>query len=164
MLINTKKISESLGSNIAKYQRWVDYDMKRFGKISEKTQAEVDAAGLQIIKDQHGDYEVTAGDYEAKEDCGSKEKKTVFESLDDTDVETLSTFDLTETETSEILSLFELISDENKDKAFAIIKALFEGKKLVPSEEKEEAEESIQTPKTKCVVSESYTRMLLGDK
>ena len=69
MKTDTKKVSESLGSDIAKYQRWVDYDMKRFGKISEKTQSEIDKAGLQVIKDQYDNYEVIAGDYEAKESC-----------------------------------------------------------------------------------------------
>lgn len=230
MKTDAKKVSESLGSDIAKYQRWVDYDIKRFGKISEKTQSEIDAAGLQVIKDQYDNYEVTAGDYEAKKSCESEKtaeavdlqtpstifvqvmpeensiwiaeedssgaeykydgtknslkeafghyvdeqyvpeaveagnkKVNVFESLDETDIEVLGTFDLTEDETAHILSLFELISDENKDKAFSIIKALFEGKKLVPSEEAEEVEESVAITK-KHTISESYTRMLLGDK
>lgn len=176
MKTDTKKVSESLGSDIAKYQRWVDYDMKRFGKISEKTQSEIDKAGLQVIKDQYDNYEVTAGDYEAKESCDDvasvetaesveETKKTnIFESLDETDIEVLSTFDLTEEETAHILSLFELISDENKDKAFAIVKSLFEGKKLVPSEDEEvEAEEGLNATR-KYTISEGYTRMLLGDK
>ena len=232
MKTDTKKVSESLGSDIAKYQRWVDYDMKRFGKISEKTQSEIDKAGLQVIKDQYDNYEVTAGDYEAKESCddatktaealgkdtettifvnvipndaiwiaeenssgaeypydgttdsikaafnsymdnqyvisesvASQKRVNIFESLDETDIEVLSTFDLTEEETAHILSLFELISDENKDKAFAIVKSLFEGKKLVPSEDKEvEAEEGLNTTTRKYTISEGYTRMLLGDK
>lgn len=64
------EINESLGSDLDEYQKWVDYDMKRFGKISEQTQREIDKAGLQIVKDKYGDYEVIAkGDKlrEAKE-------------------------------------------------------------------------------------------------
>lgn len=45
-------------------QKWVDYDMIRYGKISNKTNALVKKAGFQIIKDDHGDYEVTAGHFE----------------------------------------------------------------------------------------------------
>ena len=55
---NTKK--ESLGSDITKYQRWVDYDMKRYGKISQRTMDTVKKAGLTINKNQYGDYEVIA--------------------------------------------------------------------------------------------------------
>ena len=48
-------------------QKWVDYDMKRYGKISDKTNAFIRKAGYQIIKDQYGDYEVAAGKFESKE-------------------------------------------------------------------------------------------------
>ena len=50
---------ESLGDDLAKYQKWVDYDMKRYGRISDKTNDLIKNAGLTIIKDQYGDYEVT---------------------------------------------------------------------------------------------------------
>lgn len=46
-------------------QKWVDYDMKKYGKISERTNKLVKKAGFQIIKDDHGDYEVTAGKFES---------------------------------------------------------------------------------------------------
>lgn len=45
-------------------QKWVDFDMKRYGKISERTNRLVKKAGFQIIKDDHGDYEVAAGKFE----------------------------------------------------------------------------------------------------
>lgn len=38
--------------------------MKHYGKISDKTNKIVDKAGFQIIKDQYGDYEVAARDYD----------------------------------------------------------------------------------------------------
>lgn len=55
-------LSEDLGEDIEKYQDWVDYDMKRYGKISEQTNKEISEAGLKIVKDKYGDYEVISGD------------------------------------------------------------------------------------------------------
>lgn len=55
-----KYVSASLGSELDKYQKWVDYDMKRYGRISDKTNEEIDKAGLEIVKDKYGDYEVIA--------------------------------------------------------------------------------------------------------
>lgn len=53
------------GNNeIDRYQKWVDFDMSRYGKISERTQQMVNKAGYQIIKDDRGDYEVAAGHFE----------------------------------------------------------------------------------------------------
>lgn len=54
----------SLGNEIDRYQKWVDFDISRYGKISERTQQMVNKAGYQIIKDDHGDYEVAAGHFE----------------------------------------------------------------------------------------------------
>lgn len=54
----------SLDNEIDRYQRWVDFDMSRYGKISERTQQMVNKAGYQILKDDHGDYEVAAGHFE----------------------------------------------------------------------------------------------------
>lgn len=51
-------ITASLGSHLDKYQKWVDYDMKRYGKISDKTNEELRKAGLKVVKDKYGDYEV----------------------------------------------------------------------------------------------------------
>lgn len=49
-------------------QKWVDYDMKKYGKISERTNRLVKKAGFQIVKDDHGDYEVAAGKFESCEE------------------------------------------------------------------------------------------------
>ena len=54
----------SLGNEIDRYQKWVDFDMSRYGKISERTKQMVNKAGYQITKDDHGDYEVAAGHFE----------------------------------------------------------------------------------------------------
>lgn len=56
----------TIGNEIEKYQKWVDYDMKRYGKVSEQTEKDIKEAGLQLIKDQYGDYQVSAGHYKAE--------------------------------------------------------------------------------------------------
>lgn len=88
-------------------------------------------------------------------------KVNVFESLTESDIELLSNFSLTEKEVSDILSLFELIPEENKDKAFSIIKNLFEGKKIVTDDAV--AEGTFPPHRKKLSVSERYTKTLLGD-
>ena len=85
----------------------------------------------------------------------------VMEALTEEDVEELSTFSFTDEELSHVLSLFELISDDNKDKAFDIIKALFKNKKLVPDDTA--STESIIVKHNKNAVSERYVKKLLGD-
>ncbi len=55
---------DNLGTDLEKYQKWVDYDMKKYHKISNKTNSEIRKAGLQIVKDKYGDYQVTAGKYD----------------------------------------------------------------------------------------------------
>ena len=55
-------LKENVGQDVAEYQKWVDYDMKRYGKISEKTNRKVRDAGLKIVKDIYGDYEVIANE------------------------------------------------------------------------------------------------------
>lgn len=64
------KLNESLGSDISKYQEWVDYDMKEDGRISKETLQEIKRAGLSVVKDQYGDYEVIAkeADHDKKEE------------------------------------------------------------------------------------------------
>lgn len=53
-------VKASLGSDLDKYQKWVDYDMKRYGKISDTTNEDIRKAGLKVVKDKYGDYEVIA--------------------------------------------------------------------------------------------------------
>ena len=67
-------------TSIEDAQKWVDYDMKRYGKISERTNKLVKKAGFQIIKDDHGDYEVAAGKFESYEE---KQVKDGHENIDD---------------------------------------------------------------------------------
>ena len=76
-----KEIKEykDMGQDLSEYQKWVDYDMKRYHKISDKTMGEIKKAGLSVVKDQYGDYEVIAKE-PVKESC-KKDKKDVKESL-----------------------------------------------------------------------------------
>ena len=74
------KLTESdkpAAASIEDAQKWVDFDMKKYGKISNRTNALVKKAGFQIIKDDHGDYEVTAGKFESmNEDFNKVEIET----------------------------------------------------------------------------------------
>lgn len=70
------KFVEDLGDGVAKYQRWVDYDMKHYGKISDKTKSYLDRAGLEVVKDDHKDYEVIAKDEGLTESLEEVEVKT----------------------------------------------------------------------------------------
>ena len=62
-----KESDKPAATSIEDAQKWVDYDMKRYGKISDRTNRLVRKAGFQILKDDHGDYEVAAGKFESKE-------------------------------------------------------------------------------------------------
>lgn len=59
-----ESLKEDLGTDVDEYQQWVDYDMKRYGKISDQTNKEIKEAGLQIVKDKYGDYQVIASEYD----------------------------------------------------------------------------------------------------
>ena len=62
-----KSIKESdapAATSIEEAQKWVDYDMKKYGEISKKTNRLIRKAGFQIVKDEYGDYEVIAGKYD----------------------------------------------------------------------------------------------------
>lgn len=83
---DTTIVEESLGSDIDKYQKWVDYDMKRYGRISDKTNEEIKKAGLQVIKDKYGDYQVSAGHYEAE--CLTESDEKLEESVEEVEVKT----------------------------------------------------------------------------
>lgn len=62
--VNEALTESSLGTDLDKYQKWVDYDMKKYHKISNKTNDEIRKAGLQVVKDEYGAYQVIAGKYD----------------------------------------------------------------------------------------------------
>lgn len=55
-----ESLNESKEVDLTEYQKWVDYDMKKYHKISDNTMNKIKAAGLSVVKDQYGDYEVIA--------------------------------------------------------------------------------------------------------
>lgn len=59
-------LQEDLGSDLAKYQEWVDYDMKKYGKVSDKTKQDLDKANLTIVKDKYGAYQVVSKEIDGK--------------------------------------------------------------------------------------------------
>lgn len=75
-LSNLKSKDESLSESfvaaedIAKYQEYVDYDMKTYGEISNVTNRKLKESGLEVVKDDHGDYVVTVKEKDGKvEEC-----------------------------------------------------------------------------------------------
>ena len=90
-LADLKRVDESFAANdLAKYQEWVDFDMKKYGRISEITQSKLDKAGLEVVKDDHGDYEVIAKENNGKainECANSVEVKTEDQKIEITQEE-----------------------------------------------------------------------------
>lgn len=64
---------KDMGQDLGEYQKWVDYDMKRYHKISDNTMDKIKKAGLTVVKDQYGDYEVIA--HEPVRECDDKDAK-----------------------------------------------------------------------------------------
>ena len=106
--LKERKFDEDLGDDVAKYQRWVDYDMKRYGKISDKTKSYLDRAGLEVVKDDHDDYEVIAKDEGLSESLNEVEVKT------DTDKIKISSETITKDEEMAIP-----VTDDTKDEIIA---------------------------------------------
>lgn len=66
------KLKEGVAPEIDKYQTWVDYDMKTYGKISKTTMDAIKQAGYSVIEDVDGEWEVIGhtadhDDYEIEE-------------------------------------------------------------------------------------------------
>lgn len=74
------RAGKEIGKEMTDYQKWVDYDMKHYGKISDNTMDKIKRAGLSVVKDQYGDYEVIGDD---KIESGCHGKKKINASLDD---------------------------------------------------------------------------------
>lgn len=109
---------ETIGDKLKKYQMWVDYDMEHYGKVSETTQKIIDEAGLQLIKDQYGDYEVSVGSYKAESFKRSRKGKVVKEGLDSIEITSddltvsIETDDDDEKENEEVTDVIEEPCDE----------------------------------------------------
>lgn len=98
-----EQLTESVGSDLAKFQALVDHDMIEYGDITEETRERLRKAGLEVVKDEYDNYEVIA-----KEDDG----KTI---PDDTQV--IAESDSGETNLDKLKRAFpELRDDEDDDK------------------------------------------------
>nr|DAP55328.1 MAG TPA: hypothetical protein [Caudoviricetes sp.] len=103
-----ENIKENIGTDIDEYQQWVDYDMKRYGKISDQTNKEIKEAGLQVVKDKYGDYQVIAGNYDE-----SLHEDITLKLLDDYDYDTLQAIEDDNDELFDALQNYpELIQDD----------------------------------------------------
>ena len=47
----SRKIKESKEVDLTEYQKWVDYDMRKYHKISKNTMSKIKKAGLSVVKD-----------------------------------------------------------------------------------------------------------------
>ena len=85
-VVESDNKEETIGDKLKKYQMWVDYDMEHYGKVSETTQDIIDKEGLQLIKDEYGDYEVSVGHYKSESFRKSKKGKYVKEDIDEIEI------------------------------------------------------------------------------
>lgn len=79
MKISKKSIKESCSIN--QCQKWVDYDMKKYKKISDDTMEKIKSSGYSVVKDQYGDYEVIAD--RKDESCRKRKPRKMKESIED---------------------------------------------------------------------------------
>ncbi len=71
-LRRNRRLKESCSIN--QCQKWVDYDMKKYKKISNDTMKKIKSSGYSVVKDQYGDYEVIA---DRKDESLRRHKKMV---------------------------------------------------------------------------------------
>ena len=127
-----KESDKQAPTSLEDAQKWVDFDMKRYGHISDKTNQLVKKAGFQIIKDDHGDYEVAAGKFESlEEDFKEVEIKT-----DDQKLEMTSDENGKVTVTTEPLDEEEILPSDDID----VEDVSVEGEEIVPLTDTNEEE------------------------
>ena len=73
-----ESLNEDAGQDITEYQKWVDYDMEKYHRISDDTMEKIHKAGLSVVKDQYGEYEVIA----------DRKDESLKEDLENIDIET----------------------------------------------------------------------------
>ena len=152
--LKERKFDEDLGDDVAKYQRWVDYDMKRYGKISDKTKSYLDRAGLEVVKDDHDDYEVIAKDEGLSESLNEVEVKT------DTDKIKISSETITKDDEMAIP-----VTDDTKDEIIAGGEEDDAIDEIVADDEEEEAVDDIEEFDEESFdeLSESYLKKVYSN-
>lgn len=152
--LKERKFDEDLGDDVAKYQRWVDYDMKRYGKISDKTKSYLDRAGLEVVKDDHDDYEVIAKDESLSESLEEVEVKT------DTDKIKISSETITKDEEMAIP-----VTDDTKDEIIAGGEEDDTSDEIVADDEEEDTVDDIEEFDEESFdeLSESYLKKVYSN-
>ena len=152
--LKERKFDEDLGDDVAKYQRWVDYDMKRYGKISDKTKSYLDRAGLEVVKDDHDEYEVIAKDEGLSESLNEVEVKT------DTDKIKISSETITKDDEMAIP-----VTDDTKDEIIAGGEEDDTSDEIAADDEEEEAVDDIEEFDEESFdeLSESYLKKVYSN-
>ena len=133
---HAKDLKEDIGKDLARFQKWVDYDMKRYGKISKRTNDLISKAGLEVVKDDHDDYEVIAKDF--KEESLKEDFKDVEITTDDSHMKMTSDEDGKVTVTTEKLPAGEEVIAPLSDEVEDEIEMGSEEEIEEPSEDEEE--------------------------
>lgn len=119
------ELEESVGQDLAEYQKWVDYDMKRYGKISAKTEELLRKVGLEVIKDDHNAWSVIAKEKDGKDlteavdsvKVTTEDQEVIVEADgDETEVKVKPREGIEAEETSEVI---EPVDEETKDELMA---------------------------------------------
>lgn len=152
--LKERKFDEDLGDDVAKYQRWVDYDMKRYGKISDKTKSYLDRAGLEVVKDDHDEYEVIAKDEGLSESLNEVEVKT------DTDKIKISSETITKDEEMAIP-----VTEDTKDEIIAGGEEDDTSDEIVADDEEEDTVDDIEEFDEESFdeLSESYLKKVYSN-
>lgn len=126
-----ENLQESVGQDVSEYQKWVDFDMEKYHKISDNTMQKIKEAGLSVVKDQYGEYEVIA---DRKDEClgedfehvevSTDEQKLVMDAEEDGKITIESEPVANEAEGEEFIQpVPEVVEDEIEDSAEVEVEA-----------------------------------------
>ena len=138
---NTESLKEDdqAASVVDKYQKWVDYDMKKYHRISDITKRKLDDAGFEVVKDDHGDYEVIAKELNESIDVHiDRENEDITIETDGLKVDTSDKdVHIEEKEDEEIVDVLEPVSAETEEE-------ILDKNEMVDTEEVEETEDEVK--------------------
>lgn len=126
-----ENLQESVGQDVSEYQKWVDFDMEKYHRISDNTMQKIKEAGLSVVKDQYGEYEVIA---DRKDEClgedfehvevSTDEQKLVMDAEEDGKITIESEPVANEAEGEEFIQpVPEVVEDEIEDSAEVEVEA-----------------------------------------
>lgn len=118
-----------VGEDLARYQRYVDYDMEHYGKISDKTMRIIKRNGLSVVKDQYGDYEVIA--HSADEDNSDhrdealKERRSLCKKLTEADEDADSNYVIKAYYKGKEVDGGYIVEDPDSDYGWSLLKVFY---------------------------------------